>query len=81
MLYYWLFWHYLRRVGQRPEAQAAVLHHADALGPAGHGAVVGYQGAGDSHPLLLAAGQLPGHVPQPVAEADGLEGDRGPGRP
>jgi hypothetical protein len=100
------------------EGEAAVLHHADTLSPAGHGAVVRYQhhgqatfpphglkqandlvsrvlvevagrfvgqqdlglldqGAGDGDPLLLAAGQLAGDVPQPVPEADGLQGDRG----
>ena len=31
------------------------------------------QRAGDSDPLLLAAGQLAGPVPQPVAEADGAD--------
>ena len=37
-----------------------------------HGGIPG-QGPGDGDPLLLAAGQLAGPVPQPVAEADQLQ--------
>ena len=34
--------------GRPPEAEQALLHHADALGPAGHGAVVGDQHHGQA---------------------------------
>ena len=37
------------------------------------------QGAGDRHPLLLAAGHLGRQVAQPVAEPDRLQRGRGPG--